>query len=308
MALGPRWTSRKLDRLRQLRAFCQAVEMKSITRGAAAIGLSQPTVSAHVRELEYEMEARLFERHGPHISLTPAGACLYEIAKPLVERLERIPVELSERLDESVSGELLLGAGSAAVSFVLPPLAKRFLDDYPGIRVRVRRVRVHESRELLMEGGVDCFFGTPIPSGDRSVLFHPIVAWNLVTIVPEDHPLAGRESVDIRELAEYPGIAPPAGTFGRDFGETIARRFGVEVNVGIETSGWGLVKRYVEAGLGISVVPSVCVSERDRLWVIPFGEYAKPVSYGVTIRCDVPLSPPARRFLEMLDPRFPFPT
>ena len=134
----------------------------------------------------------------------------------------------------------------------------------------------------------------------------PLGKSSLVLITPEDHPLAGRESVDIREIVEYPGIVPPAGTFNRDFGEAIARRFGVPVNVGIETSGWTLVKTFVEAGLGISVVPSVCVSEeRDRVAIIPFGEYAQPGSYGVTVRRNVPLSPPARRFLEILAPGCP---
>lgn len=302
---GPRWSARKVDRLRQLRAFCQVAAMGSITQGAAAIGLSQPTVSAHIRELEFEMQATLLERHGPRIALTPAGEHLHEIARPLVERLERMSADLAARLDESVSGELRVGAGAAAISFTLPPVAKRFRDAYPGIRLSIVRIRTDDSDELLEEGKVDLLFGVPKRADDR-FFYHQVLEWELVLITPRDHPLAGRESLDIREIVKYPGIVPPAGTFSRDFGEAIARRFGVTVNVGIETSGWSLVKTLVEAGLGISVIPSVCVSEeKDRLAVIPFGKYAKPGSYGVTVRRDVPLSPPARRFLEILAPGCP---
>ena len=304
MVAGPRWSARKVDRLRQLRAFCQVAAMGNISQGAAAIGLSQPTVSAHIRELEFELQAVLLERHGPRIALTAAGEHLHEIARPLVGRLERMSADLAARLDESVSGDLRVGAGAAAMSFTLPPIVKRFRDAYPGIRLRISRVRTDDSYELLEKGEVDLLFGVPRPANER-FFYRRILEWELVLITSKDHPLAGRESVDIREIAEYPGIEPPAGTFSRDFGEAIARQFGTTVKVAIETSGWSLVKTFVEAGLGVSVVPSVCVSERDRLVTIPLGQYAKSGSFGVTVRRDVPLAPPARRFLWLLDPECP---
>ena len=152
---------------------------------------------------------------------------------------------------------------------------------------------------------MDLIVGMPRPADARFV-YHPLFTWELVLITPQDHPLAGRESVDIQDVSRYPGIVPPTGTFSRDFGESLARRYGAEVRVAVETSGWDIIKAHVEAGLGITVIPSLCVSEWDRLSVIPFGQYAKPGSYGVTIRRDTALSPPARRFLAMLDPEFPF--
>ena len=306
MATGPGWSARKVDRLRQLRAFCQAAEMKSITLGAKAIGLSQPTVSAHIRELEFEMEATLLERHGPRIALTEAGERLYEIARPIVERMERMPVDLAERIDKSVSGEIRMGAGAAAISFALPRFVKRFRDDYPNIRLRIERILADDSHALLEDGGVEFLIGLPRPADDR-FFYHPIFSWEVVLIVPEDHPLAGRESVDIRDISGYPIIVPPDGTYSNALGESIKQLYGTEVQVAVETNGWGIIKRYVTAGLGISVIPSVCLSEGDRLSVIPFGQYSKPWSYGVTIRRDAPLSSSARRFLAMLDPEFPFP-
>ena len=306
MAAGPRWSARKVNRLRQLQVFCRVVEMKSITRGAAAVGLSQPAVSAQIRELEFEMEATLLERYGPSIGLTAAGECLYDLARPLVDRLERIPTALAERMDENLSGELRVGAGAAAITFVLPSFIKRFRDEYPGIRLVMRRVHTDDSHEIFRNEEVDFLVGVPRPN-DARFSFHPILEWDLVLITPEDHPLAGRTSVEVRETSGYPAIVPPAGTFSRDFGESIARAHGMKVNVAIETSGWGVIKTYVEAGLGISVVPSVCLSETDRLSVASLRGLSKPQGYGVTIRNDVPLAPAARRFLAMLDPTFPFP-
>ena len=88
----------------------------------------------------------------------------------------------------------------------------------------------------------------------------------------------------------------------------LARALGVETQVAIETSGWGVIKLYVEAGLGISVVPSVCLTGKERVWGIPFGEYLPARSYGIFTRRDRPLSPHARRLVRMIAPDFPDPS
>ena len=86
--------------------------------------------------------------------------------------------------------------------------------------------------------------------------------------------------MDLREAARYPAVAPHAGTYARRFGEGLARELGVEFNIAVEARGWGVLKAYVEVGLGISVVPDICVRERDPLSVIPLREYVGPQSFG----------------------------
>ena len=294
----------KRDRLRQLRAFCHAARLRSITRAAEHLLLSQPTVSFHVHELEHELEAVLFERRGPRIALTPAGECLLRIAMPLVEAMETMSDTLAEQLDGLGSDDLHIAAGPTGVAFILPPLLRRFREEHPGIRLRVRSALVPGGLRLLSANEVDLVIGAKEP-GEEGFFYHPVFSYDLVLITSLDHPLAGRESVDIREAAAWPAIVPPAGTYKRQFGESIAHRFGVEAKVAVEVRGWGVIKRYVEAGLGISVVPDLCVVEGDRLSVIPFGQYAPPRSYGVFMRRDEPLSSPAGRLVRLMDPDFP---
>ena len=74
----------KQNRLKQLRAFCKAVETRSISKAGEALFLSQPTVSLQIRALERELCVQVFERRGPVINLTPDGKILYELAKPLI--------------------------------------------------------------------------------------------------------------------------------------------------------------------------------------------------------------------------------
>ena len=177
----------------------------------------------------------------------------------------------------------------------------------PGIRLRVTNALVVHGLDLLSARKVDFVIGAKEPA-TGVFSYHEAFTYNLVLIVPEDHPLAGRESVDIREAVQYPAIVPPSGTYNRQFGESVAHRFGVETKVAIETSGWGVIKMYVEAGLGISVVPSLCLTGKERVWGIPVGQYTPARSYGIFTCRDRPLSPNAHRLVRMIAPDFPDPS
>ena len=101
---------------------------------------------------------------------------------------------------------------------------------------------------------------------------------------------------------------PVAGSYSRQFGETAAQQYGVEVNAVIEVGGWGVIKRYVERGaLGISVVPSISILATDRVAVIPLTEYFPTRSFGVYTRRGKYLTPPALRLLRLMIPDFPDP-
>ena len=159
MAVDRQRIYHKRDRLRQLRVFCHAARMESISRAAESLGLSQPAVSLHVRELEHEMEAMLFDRSGPRIALTSAGERLFRLANPMVEAMDRLPDAFTEGLDDLISGEVRMTAGPSGVAFVLPPFLKRFRDEYPGIRLQVRNALVVQGLELLSANEVDFVVG-----------------------------------------------------------------------------------------------------------------------------------------------------
>ena len=292
----------KRDRLRQLRAFCHAARSQSITRAAAHLGITQSAVSMQVRELEHELEAVLFERSGPRISLSPAGEQLFAIAWPLVEAMDGLPDVITGQLGDSVSDELRIAAGPGAVAFVLPPYIRRFRDENPTVRLSLSTRRVGEALKLLFANEVDLAMGAE-QFGTEGCIYYPAFTYELVLITSLDHPLAGRESVDIREATtRYPAVVPHAGTYARRFGEALARELGVELDIAVEARGWGVLKGYVEVGLGISVVPDICVRERDPLSVIPLREYTEPQSFGFFARRGHRLSLAAERLIEIVDP------
>ena len=308
MAIDLQRIFRKRDRLRQLRAFCRAAELESITRSAEHLSISQPMVSLHIRELEHEVEALLFDRIGPRVALTSAGECLYRLAMPLLESMDHLTATVAPSLGESMGGEreVRLAAGPSGVAFVLPSILKRFRDENPRVELHVRQSPVQRALELLSSREVDFVVGAGGTDTDTDAFsYHAAFSYDFVLITPEGHPLASRTSVDIEEAASYPAVVPPAGTYNRRCADSIACRFGVELNVAVEASGWGVVKRCVEGGIGISVVPGVCLDEGDRVWVVPFDRYVPSRSYGVFIRRGQPLTRPAGRLIRMMAPDFP---
>ena len=81
----------KQNRLKQLRAFCFAVQAGSVSKAAERLFLSQPSVTLQIQALERELAIELFERRGPNIKLTPEGNTLYELALPLVRGMDTLP-------------------------------------------------------------------------------------------------------------------------------------------------------------------------------------------------------------------------
>ena len=306
MAADRRRFYHKRDRLKLFRVFCHVARLGSITRAAGHLGLGQPTVSQQVRALETELGVRLFERSGPRIALAAAGKSLYRVAMPLVEGMDGLHETFAERR-ERVSGMIRIAAGQGAASFMLPRFIGRFRNRHPDVRFRIVRNVIGKAAGLLRAREEDLFFGgtkVDLAGIDR----YRVSSYNLVLIAPPDHPLAGRESVELEEIAPYPAIVPAAGTQSRKMGELMASRLGIGINVAVETHGWGAIKRYVEAGLGVSIVPDFCIVEQDRVSVIPLSRHFREQGYWMYARHGRPQQSPAiGRFIRFVCPPPPPP-
>ena len=304
MAVDRRQIIRKRHRLRQLRAFCHAARLGSFSKAAERLGVSRPALSIHVRELEYELEAALFERGGRDVRLTAAGEAFHALAAPLVEGMEGLLENFAERIEVEVTGHLELAASVAGAAIMLPPYVKRFRERYPGVRLRVRNCALGEGMALLRAGEVEFVLGAREPLEDYRLEYCEMLSYDIVLITSLAHPLAGRETVTPEEAAEWPAIVPPVGSYNRQFGDTAAREFGVDVKPVIEVGGWGVIKRYVERGLGICVVPSICIHATDQVSVIALNGYFRARSFGVYTRRCKALTVPARHLLGLMIPGF----
>ena len=295
----------RTDRLRQLRAFCHTARLGSMTQAAEHLLASQPSVSQQVRSLERELGKTLFERRGAGILLTPDGRKLYRLALPVVMAMDRLPDTFSDRYHESHTGELLVAAGQTTAAFVLPRYIERFRERHPRTRVHVMCGDIPERLERLRAYEVDVAIGA-MDAPPPDLVSRRLFSCSHVLITSEDHPLAGRETFEMRELAACPTVLPRTGYYARQMMDAWTRLHGFILEVAAEVDGWSAVKRYVEAGVGICVVPEVCLTAQDRVWRIPMDHFLPGVSFGMLVRPDHAGMPSAtRHFIGLLDPDFP---
>lgn len=293
----------KHNRLQQLRGFCYAVQTGSISRAAERMFLSQPSVSLQIQALERELGVTLFERRGPRIRLTPEGQTLYEMALPLLEGLDGLPETFLARRGSVESGELNITAGEATILYLLPDVVTRFSAAHPGIRVRFHNVPGREGLRLLREDEVDFAVGSfrEVPD-DMS--YQPIHAYDQTLITPLEHPLAGRLEVSLADISPYEFILPPRGLNTLSMVELAFQAQNLSLNVRLEAGGWAVIKRYVEMGLGISIVSGICLTADDKLSSLSLNRYFPRRTYGVAMRRGKFLTPQAKRFIEFIDPNF----
>jgi DNA-binding transcriptional LysR family regulator len=289
----------KQNRLQQLRGFCAVVEAKSVSKAAAKLRLTQPTVSLQVQALERELRTRLFDRRGPRIELTPEGALLYELARPLLEGLVEIDSDFEARRNKVEQGRLAIAAGESTIQYVLPMTVQKFARVHPGISMVLNNVTGVDGLQQLRERRVDFCVG-PLLDIPADLEFEPVVAFDPVLITTSRHPLSKLSKVTLRQISKYPLILPPRHLSTWRQVEMVFLQHQIPYEVRMEVGGWEVIKRYVELGLGISIVINVCLTGREKLEVIPVKKYFPQRIYGIVKLKGRPLSPQARHFIEML--------
>jgi len=289
----------KQNRLQQLRGFCAVVEAKSVSKAAVKMRLTQPTVSLQVQALERELHTRLFDRRGPRIELTPEGALLYELARPLLEGLVEIDSDFEARRNKVEQGRLAIAAGESTIQYVLPTTVQKFAKVHPGISIVLNNVTGVDGLQQLRDRRVDFCVG-PLLDIPADLEFEPVVAFDPVLITASKHPLSKLSKVTLRQISQYPLILPPRHLSTWRQVELVFLQHQLPYEVRMEVGGWEVIKRYVELGLGISIVMNVCLTGREKLEVIPVKRYFPQRIYGIVKLKGRPQSPQARHFVEML--------
>lgn len=288
----------KQNRFQQLRGFCYTAATGSISKAAKRMNLSQPAVSQQIQSLENEMAVKLFVRRGSRIELTHDGALLYEMATPLIEQMEHLDEQFRLRRSEVDEGHIEVAAGTSTILYFLPKYVGEFRQAYPKIEVRLHNVTGLEGLEQLRAGLVDFAVG-PLMAVPEDIEFHPIVSYEPVVIACLGHPLA-RKKLSLKEISRYPLILPPRGLSTWNLVDSAFREHGLSYQVAMEVGGWEAIKKYVELGVGISIIISIGITGREKLEVLPAGRFFPKRTYGVVLRKGRILTPQARRFVSLL--------
>lgn len=293
----------KQNRLKQLRAFCMAAKTGSISQAAEALFQSQPTVTLQIQALEREMNITVFERRGPHISLTPEGVILLQVAQPLVDGIERLEESFHAHFGKLDRGELNIAAGESTILYIMPEFIKRFSEAYPGIQIKLHNVTGRDGMAMLRADEADLAIGSMLDVPD-DIIYRPSLFYSSTLITPTDHPLAKKEKISLKDISPYGLILPPRHLATWRMLEMVFSQHGLKLKVSLEAGGWEIIKKYVSLDMGVSIVTGVCLTDNDNLATYPLDEYIPKRSYGVVVRRGKFLSPQGQAFIDMIDPEF----
>ncbi len=293
----------KGSKLKQLRAFCHAARLGSVTRAAEALYLSQPAVSLQIGALESEVGVSLFERQGRRLSLTAEGEVLYELARPLMDGLDALDGEFRNRLRGMSAGELNIAAGSSTILYFLPTFVEAFREARPDVQLKLHNVTGKDGLAMIRSDEVDLAVGSmlDVPS---DLDYAPVRSFDPMLITPLDHPLTAAHPLTLEAISPYGLILPPKRLTTYRLVDLVFQQRRVPYTVALEVGGWEIIKQYVAMGLGISIVTGICLTDSDheRLAVRNLRAYFPPRSYCVVIRKGKYLSPQARAFVDLVKP------
>lgn len=299
---SPRF-SYKSDRLKPLRAFCQTVRLGSVSRAAEALFVSQPAISLQLQALERELGVPLFERSGRRLVPSREGQLLYEMAQPLVESLDGLEARFRDKVRGLDAGELNIAANSSTILYLLPKIVERFRQHYPDVRLTLHNAISADGTDLLREDAADLAIGsmTDVPA---DLSYAPAYRFEQVLIAPHDHPLASGGALELADIARYPLVLPPKRQITYRLVDQVFQRHRIAYTVALEVGGWEVIKQYVAMGMGISIVPALCLNDadRERLAARSMKRWFPERSYGVIVRRGKALSAQARAFIELIQP------
>ncbi|RMD80383.1 MAG: LysR family transcriptional regulator [Gammaproteobacteria bacterium] len=237
--------------LRQLKVFEAVARLRSYTRAAEELHLTQPAVSMQVRQLEEAAGLELFEQLGRRLYLTAAGEELYRCARAVARELEETEAALEE-LKGLRRGRLAVAVASTANSFATRLLGA-FGQRHPGTTLRLDVTNRAGLLAHLAENDVDLvIMGRPPEGLDLEPV--PFMENPLVVIAAPGHPLAGRGRVPLEALREETFVVREQGSGTRIAMERHFAQQGIRLRTGMEMSSNEAIKQAVQAGLGLGIV------------------------------------------------------
>ncbi len=249
----------------QLEAFIQVNTHSSFSRAAEVLQLTQPSITARIQALEREVGESLFDRSGRGVRLTDAGSIFLPYAQRLLQTLQEAKDSV-EDVRTVQAGSLNLGSALTIGTYVLPGLLHSFHSRYPGVDVIVRTGRSEQVLAMLLDDEVQV--------GLVRSLIHPEVATidlyadEVILVANPDHPFAASAQARMEQVAAEPVILFDRGSSYYGLIHSFFRQAGVVPNVAMELDNMEATKRMVEEGLGIALLPRVCLDRELALGVL----------------------------------------
>ena len=291
--------------LHKLEVFYRVAELKSFSEAAHRLALKQPTVSAHVQELEEALSGKLFYRIPGKVSLTPLGLLLVEKAKDLLA-FKQETIAAIEQFHGTLSGELWIGGSNIPGEYLLPQKLGKFIKQFPRVKPILR---IGDSAGIVgevLDGKVEIGF-VGFKNADARLSFDKIWQDEMVLTVSKNHPWSRRKFVQLADLRTENFISrePGSGTLD-SFRHLVARKRRSSeklLNVAMELGSTAAVKEALISGCGISILSRTSINRElaDGILVaVPIRGLKMERDFYEVYYKQRPLSPVSQAFRKFL--------
>jgi DNA-binding transcriptional LysR family regulator len=281
--------------------FCDLAETESFTKAAQINHVTQSAVSQQISSLERQFKSLLIERSKKKFRLTREGQVLYDFSKQIIQNYDSLQNKLQE-IKDIISGTIRVATIYSIGLHDLPSYIKKFLKNYPTVKVHVEYRRANQVYDDVLSNVVDLGL-VAYPTRDAKLETVPLRKDPLVLICHPQHPFAKSRGVKLKALAgqKFIGFEPDIPT--RKALDKILKENSVAVNHVMEFDNIETVKRAVEIDAGISIVPRGTILQevaKQTLTQVELegGDFFRPLA--AIYKKHKVLSPAVKQFLAIL--------
>jgi DNA-binding transcriptional LysR family regulator len=250
----------------QIEYFRAVARQQHFTQAAEELAVSQPAVSRSIARLEHELGVPLFDREGRSVRLNRYGRAFLVHAERALNEIAEGRRELSDMVGP-VRGTIAIGFIHVLGTHLLPVLLRRFRAEHPSVEFKLFQGSTAALLEQLTDAETDlCLMATHPERADLK--FARLFEEEIFAVVPPDHHLAGRESIELSELADEPFVTFKEGWGLRQLDEELCRQAGFAPRITFEGDEVATVHGLVAAGLGVALIPrSPAPREARGVWL-----------------------------------------
>lgn len=290
--------------LRQLQYFVAVAEGLNFSKAAAACYVSQPGLSAQIKNLERVLDVQLFERSRRKVLLTPAGAALLPRARKVLTAAADLE-DAAENLTQPLCGKLRLGVIPTIAPYLLPNALPGIRQRYPQLKLLLHEDLTGRLLTLLTQGKLDLLLlALEADLGDVATL--PLAADPFVAALPAGHPLSKREQIEEADLAGEQVLLLEDGHCMRDQALRVCDRAGAGEFGDFRAGSLNTLAQMVAGGIGITLLPQISLKVETRppspLAVRPFRQPGPSRTIGLVWRTTSPRAEEFRLLGELLAP------
>jgi LysR family transcriptional regulator, transcriptional activator of the cysJI operon len=287
-----------------LKVFCDLAEAGSFSLAASKNFITQSAVSQQIRSLEERYSRELVERSKGHVRLTPAGEVLYQAGKEIMQKYREIEDSL-QTLSRSVAGTVRVATVYSVGLYELSSPLKKYLRTFPDVNIHLEYTRANKIYEDVIRGDIDLGI-VAYPSKRPQILVTPFREDRLVLVCAPQHPFAEFHRISVKRLNDEKFVGFERDVPTRRALDRIFRRHGIKVQYVMEVDNIETIKRVVEIGSGVSIVPEPSISQEvkaETLKAIQFTDEALVRPLGIISKRARHFTPAVQEFIDFLQGR-----